>query len=372
MTRLGNVTVSLSDEDAEQLRTLARDTAYTALTGSFGAYAQGEALLGAGKGMANGQGGGNEALGIASLGLGAGVLGAFAGPAARPRPHPLLLRPPLLLPRRQRTGRDGTRRHGHRPRLRRPSAPTAGTRSQRRAVLFGVRKRRRYRTVTAEAMSLFKSRDDEAARLQSFVLRRPSRGWSHGRQPVTSTSRRSSGSTRSFDPTFFLAGATSLFTDVRAALSAGSIDPIAGRLSPELTSMFGNQLQYAMTTGHQLTMTSIDKVTATLRGVEADSAGDIVCLVKYDVVGRMGLVAAERERATGDPARGHAAAPLVRDLAADPTGGPDESPASRELPVLRCPGNGWDPLRLLPHPAGRRDRPVPGRAHRVHGLSRGA
>ncbi len=87
VTRLGNVTVSLSDEDTEQLRTLARDTAYTALTGSFGAYAQGEALLGAGKGMANGQGGGNEALGIASLGLGAGVLGAFASQAA-PAPAP--------------------------------------------------------------------------------------------------------------------------------------------------------------------------------------------------------------------------------------------------------------------------------------------
>jgi membrane protease subunit (stomatin/prohibitin family) len=89
VTRLGNVTVSLSDEDAEQLRTLARDTAYTALTGSFGAYAQGEALLGAGHGMANGQGGGNEALGIASLGLGAGVLGAFAGAQQAPTPAPV-------------------------------------------------------------------------------------------------------------------------------------------------------------------------------------------------------------------------------------------------------------------------------------------
>ena len=96
VTRLGNVTVSLSDEDAEQLRTLARDTAYTALTGSFGTYAQGEALLGAGKGMANGQGGGNEALGIASLGLGAGVLGAFASqaaPAAAPAAAPVAAAP---------------------------------------------------------------------------------------------------------------------------------------------------------------------------------------------------------------------------------------------------------------------------------------
>ena len=55
--------------------------------------------------------------------------------------------------------------------------------------------------------------------------------------------------------------------------------------------MFGKQLQYALSSGHQLTMSSIDQVTATLRGVEADSAGSIVCLVRYDVVGRMGLVA---------------------------------------------------------------------------------
>ena len=66
---------------------------------------------------------------------------------------------------------------------------------------------------------------------------------------------------------------------------------VAGRLSPELTSTFGNQLQYAMTTAHQLRMSSIDQVTATLRGVEADSSGNIVCLVRYDVVGRMGLIA---------------------------------------------------------------------------------
>jgi membrane protease subunit (stomatin/prohibitin family) len=99
VTRLGNVTVSLSDEDAEQLRTLARDTAYTALTGSFGAYAQGEALLGAGHGMANGQGGGNEALGIASLGLGAGVLGAFAGAQqAAPAPAPAAAPTPAATP----------------------------------------------------------------------------------------------------------------------------------------------------------------------------------------------------------------------------------------------------------------------------------
>ncbi|MGH8890835.1 MAG: SPFH domain-containing protein [Acidothermaceae bacterium] len=84
ITRLGNVTVTLSDEDAEQLRDLARATAYTSLAGSFGAYAQGEALLGAGQGMAHGGGAGNEALAVAALGVGAGVLGGIGAgnPAA--------------------------------------------------------------------------------------------------------------------------------------------------------------------------------------------------------------------------------------------------------------------------------------------------
>jgi len=138
-------------------------------------------------------------------------------------------------------------------------------------------------------VSLFKSRGDEATRLQSFVLAENTVGGASGPGDVDVSAVQRVDAT--FDPNLFLAGATSLFSDVRAALSAGSIDPVAGRLSPELTSMFGNQLQYAMTTGHQLTMSSIDHVTATLRGVEAQSAGDIMCLVKYDVVGRMGLVA---------------------------------------------------------------------------------
>jgi len=142
-------------------------------------------------------------------------------------------------------------------------------------------------------VSVFRSRDNDAARLQSYVFADPT-GTGNlggvgvgGDVDVAAVQRVDA----TFDPTIFLAGATSLFHDVRAALSAGTIDPVAGRLSPELTSMFGNQLQYAMTTGHQLTMTSIDQVTATLRGVEAGSAGDIMCLVKYQVVGRMGLVA---------------------------------------------------------------------------------
>jgi predicted lipid-binding transport protein (Tim44 family) len=156
-------------------------------------------------------------------------------------------------------------------------------------------------------VKLFKARDNDANRLQSFVLAAApgalgsaigvggsaigvggsAIGVGGGDVDVAAVQRVDA----TFDPTIFLAGATSLFSDVRAALSAGSIDPVAGRLSPELTAMFGNQLQYATTSGHQLTMTSIDQVTASLRGVEAGSAGDIGCLVRYDVVGRMGVVA---------------------------------------------------------------------------------
>ena len=82
VTRLGNLTVSVSDEDADQLRDLARATAYTSLAGSFGAYASGEALLGAGKGMAEGKGAGGEALAIAGLGLGANAISGLGAPAA--------------------------------------------------------------------------------------------------------------------------------------------------------------------------------------------------------------------------------------------------------------------------------------------------
>ncbi|HEY8729340.1 MAG TPA: SPFH domain-containing protein [Acidothermaceae bacterium] len=83
VTRLGNLTVSVSDEDADQLRDLARATAYTTLAGSFGAYASGEALLGAGRGMAEGKGAAGEALAVAGLGIGANVIGGLGGAPGR-------------------------------------------------------------------------------------------------------------------------------------------------------------------------------------------------------------------------------------------------------------------------------------------------
>ncbi|PZR83409.1 MAG: hypothetical protein DLM65_01965, partial [Candidatus Aeolococcus gillhamiae] len=54
VARMGNFTISLGDEDEAQLKTLARDTAYSRLAGSFQQYAAGELQLGAGQGMAQG------------------------------------------------------------------------------------------------------------------------------------------------------------------------------------------------------------------------------------------------------------------------------------------------------------------------------
>jgi membrane protease subunit (stomatin/prohibitin family) len=69
VARMGNFTISLGDEDEAQLKTLARDTAYSRLAGSFQQYAAGELQLGAGQGMSQG----GQALGGAFLGAGLGV-----------------------------------------------------------------------------------------------------------------------------------------------------------------------------------------------------------------------------------------------------------------------------------------------------------
>jgi membrane protease subunit (stomatin/prohibitin family) len=80
VARMGNFTISLGDEDESQLKTLARDTAYSRLAGSFQQYAAGELQLGAGQGMAQG----GQALGGAFLGAGLGVGGQV--PPLRRRP----------------------------------------------------------------------------------------------------------------------------------------------------------------------------------------------------------------------------------------------------------------------------------------------
>lgn len=85
--KFGNVDVSLSEEDAAQVKTLSKDTAYSQLAGSFGAYAAGSALIGAGEGMAKGEGG-NPALLAAGMGVGGGMGTAFNANPSREMPPP--------------------------------------------------------------------------------------------------------------------------------------------------------------------------------------------------------------------------------------------------------------------------------------------
>jgi membrane protease subunit (stomatin/prohibitin family) len=83
--RMGNFDINLSEQDEAQLKTLAKDTAYSRLAGSFGQYAAGEMALGAGQGMAQG----GAATGGAFLAAGLGLGGQAATPAqAGPPPPP--------------------------------------------------------------------------------------------------------------------------------------------------------------------------------------------------------------------------------------------------------------------------------------------
>ncbi len=81
IVRMGNFDVNLSDADEAQLKTLAKDTAYSRLAGSFNQYAAGEMALGAGQGMAQG----GAATGGAFLAAGLGMGGQAAAP---PQPGP--------------------------------------------------------------------------------------------------------------------------------------------------------------------------------------------------------------------------------------------------------------------------------------------
>jgi membrane protease subunit (stomatin/prohibitin family) len=74
ITRLGNVTITLTPEDEQTLKGLRKDSAYTRLAGGFREYGVGAALKGIGEGAA--AGGGNSA---AVLGVGMGLGGLVAG-----------------------------------------------------------------------------------------------------------------------------------------------------------------------------------------------------------------------------------------------------------------------------------------------------
>jgi membrane protease subunit (stomatin/prohibitin family) len=82
--RMGNFDINLSEQDEAQLKTLAKDTAYSRLAGSFQQYAAGEMALGAGEGMAQGGAGVGGAFLAAGLGLG----GQAAAPAPTGPPPP--------------------------------------------------------------------------------------------------------------------------------------------------------------------------------------------------------------------------------------------------------------------------------------------
>jgi membrane protease subunit (stomatin/prohibitin family) len=84
LIRMGNFDINLSEQDEAQLKTLAKDTAYSRLAGSFQQYAAGEMALGAGQGMA--QGGG--AVGGAFLAAGLSMGGQAATPVAPGPPPP--------------------------------------------------------------------------------------------------------------------------------------------------------------------------------------------------------------------------------------------------------------------------------------------
>ncbi|WP_346742406.1 SPFH domain-containing protein [Rhabdothermincola salaria] len=83
VARMGNFDLNLSAEDQATLKKLAKDTAYSRLAGGFQQYAQGEALLGAGEGMAKGGGAGT---GAAFLGVGMGMANQMNQPGQGPMP----------------------------------------------------------------------------------------------------------------------------------------------------------------------------------------------------------------------------------------------------------------------------------------------
>jgi membrane protease subunit (stomatin/prohibitin family) len=83
ITRLGNVTITLSPEDEATLKGLRKDTAYSRLAGGFREYGVGAALKGIGEGAAAGGNAGPASLGI-GMGLGGIVAGIGSVPSAPP------------------------------------------------------------------------------------------------------------------------------------------------------------------------------------------------------------------------------------------------------------------------------------------------
>lgn len=84
VARMGNFDVNLDEQDEEKLKGLASDTAYSRLAGSYGQFAQGQALIGAGEGMSKGGGATQGAF----LGFGMGVGGGMGNQPMQQGPTP--------------------------------------------------------------------------------------------------------------------------------------------------------------------------------------------------------------------------------------------------------------------------------------------
>jgi membrane protease subunit (stomatin/prohibitin family) len=88
LIRMGNFDVNLAEADEAQLKSLAKDTAYSRLAGGFNRYAAGEMALGAGAGMAKGGGADTGVFLAAGMGMGGQMGGGFASQAAQEGPVP--------------------------------------------------------------------------------------------------------------------------------------------------------------------------------------------------------------------------------------------------------------------------------------------
>lgn len=89
LVRMGNFDVNLSEADEAQLKTLAKDTAYSRLAGGFNQYAAGEMALGAGQGLAKGGEGNAGAFMAVGMGLGGQLAGGVGGQGFAGQPGPV-------------------------------------------------------------------------------------------------------------------------------------------------------------------------------------------------------------------------------------------------------------------------------------------
>jgi membrane protease subunit (stomatin/prohibitin family) len=78
IVRLGNFTITLKPEDEDKLKSFLHDVQYTKLAGGFQQYAAGQAMIGAGQGLAQGPGNGGGASNPTFLGVGLGMGGLIA------------------------------------------------------------------------------------------------------------------------------------------------------------------------------------------------------------------------------------------------------------------------------------------------------